>query len=101
MTDKAGSSDKNVGKPLAIVPEIQLDRLKFMLGQSELPVSFITTSYKPGDKVRVIRGCLSGLEGEMVALKPGKTELIVNLNYLGCARVSIDKSNLELLKNTH
>lgn len=101
MTDKAGGSDKNIGKPLAIIPEHQLERLKFMLGQSELPVSFSDTLYKIGDKVRVIRGCLSGLEGEMMALKPGKTELIVNLNYLGYARVSIDKSNLELLKNTH
>jgi len=95
MTNKAATSVNSAGKPLATVPEEQIDRLKFMLGQSDIPVTITDKPYKAGDKVRVIRGRLAGLEGEVMDLKSAKSELIVSLNFIGCARLSINTINLE------
>lgn len=99
MTNKAGRSINNVSKPLAIIPDHEIERLKFMLGQSDIPVFISQQPFKNGDKVRVIRGDLAGLEGEVLDLKNERTELIVSLQYLGCARLSIETSNLELISS--
>lgn len=84
-------------KPLAIIPDLEINRLKFMLGQSDIPVNISTRTYLKGDKVRVIRGSLIGLEGEVVDLSPSKVELSVDMDLLGCAKLIIDTVNLELI----
>lgn len=68
-----------------------------MLGQSDIPVNISTRTYLKGDKVRVIRGSLIGLEGEVVDLSPSKVELSVDMDLLGCAKLIIDTVNLELI----
>ncbi len=99
MTDRAGTSSDSPGKPLAIIPDEQIRRLKFMLGQSDIPVEITEKPFKAGDKVRVIRGDLAGLEGEVLDFRNSKSELIVTLDFLGCARLLIDTINLEIVKN--
>lgn len=94
MTNKAGLSNHINNKPLAIIPDSEIERLKFMLGQSDIPVEITEKPFKAGDKVRVIRGNLAGLEGEVMELKNGKSELIVALDFFGCARLTIDTANL-------
>lgn len=98
MTDKAGTSSNSPSKPLATIPDEQINRLKFMLGQSDIPVEIAEKPFKAGDKVRVIRGNLAGLEGEVMDLRNSKSELIVVLNFFGCARLLIDTINLEVVK---
>ncbi len=98
MTNKASSIKGSTDKPLAIISDTEIERLKFMLGQSDIPVEITEKPFKTGDKVRVIRGNLAGLEGEVMDLKNIKSELIVSLNFLGCARLSIDSINLEIIK---
>lgn len=98
MTNKAGSIKDSTNKPLAIIPDNEIERLKFMLGQSDIPVEITDKPFKAGDKVRVIRGNLTGLEGEVMDLKEAKSELIVALNIFGCAKLSIDTVNLEIIK---
>ena len=99
MTNKAGSANTGTsGKPLAIIPDKQIERLKFMLGQSDLPVEITSKPFNVGDKVRVIRGKLKGLEGEVCDLKSTKSELVVALNFFGCAKLSIDTIDLEIIK---
>ncbi len=104
--------------PPAIIPEIQLHKLRFMLGNAERPVGFAPRQLAKGDKVRVIRGGLRGLEGEVLHVPTSKsaptpppigatstdsssfipdTELIVRLDILGCARVSINPLDLQPL----
>jgi ribosomal protein L24 len=61
---------------------------------SDSPVSIETMPIKSGDKVRVIRGKLQGLEGEVIDFNSGKTELIVRLDILGCAKLMIETVNL-------
>ena len=98
MTNKAGSIKDSANKPLAIIPDKEIERLKFMLGQEDIPVEITAKPFKTGDKVRVVRGNLAGLEGEVMDLKESKSELIVTLDFFGCARLSIDTINLELKK---
>lgn len=42
----------------------------------------------PGEQVRVIKGPLSGLEGELVTIN-GKSKVAVRLDMLGCAHVDM------------
>jgi len=99
MTNKAGVSKDSANKPLAIIPDSEIQRLKFMLGQSDIAVEITEKPFKTGDKVRVIRGNLAGLEGEVMDMKNAKSELIVALDYFGCAaRLTIDTVNLEIIK---
>lgn len=99
MTNKAGSLKGSSNKPLAIISDSEIKRLKFMLDQSDIPVEITEKPFKVGDKVRVIRGNLAGLEGEVKDLNNIKSDLIVSLNFLGCARLSIDSINLEIVKS--
>lgn len=94
MTNKAGMTINSNHKPLAVIPDSQIDILKFMLGQSDIPIDITEKPFRNGDKVRVIRGSLAGLEGEVIDTKDGKSELIVALEFFGCARLSIEQKNL-------
>lgn len=97
MTNKAASAPSG-GRSLAVVSDGEIGRLRFMLGQSDVPVTITDRPYEVGDRVRVIRGSLAGLEGEVFGLKPGKSELVVLLENFGCAKLEIDTLNIELLK---
>jgi transcription antitermination factor NusG len=98
MTNKAGSIKGSDNKPLAIISETEIERLKFMVGQSDIPVEITEKPFKTGDKVRVIRGNLAGLEGEVLNMNNAKSELIVAINFFGCAKLSIDTKNLEIIQ---
>lgn len=97
MVNKAGKSVNNLSKPVATIPNDQINRLRFMLGQSDIPVTITEKPYKCGDKVKVIRGTLAGLEGEIYNMSTEKSELVVALKHLGCARLSIENINLEII----
>lgn len=98
MTNKAGGIKDSSNKPLAIIPDNEIERLKFMLGQSDIHVEITKKPFNTGDKVRVIRGHLAGLEGEVLDMNHAKSELVVALNFIGCAKLSIDTVNLEIIK---
>ncbi len=84
-------------KKVAKIPSIQIDRLRFILGQTDIPVLFDPSIISIHDYVRVVRGPLAGLEGEVVHCNDGTSELIVLIDLLGCARMAIDKKELELI----
>lgn len=91
MTDRAAGQRR---KP-AVVPEGQIATLRFMLGNSDSPVTVSAATLERGDSVRVIRGSLRGLVGEIIDSEDGRSELIVRMDFFGCARVSIDRVNVE------
>ena len=68
-----------------------------MLGQSDVPVTISERSFQKGDRVRVARGKLCGLEGEVVTTDDGHSELIVRIDILGCAKVMIEAVDIELV----
>lgn len=94
MTNRAANSENGLRKPPAVIPERQMEVLQFMLGNSDNPVT-ISANYRKGDSVRVVRGSLRGLEGEIISHDDGSNELVVMLDVLGCARVTIDPIDVE------
>jgi transcription antitermination factor NusG len=78
----------------AEIPEEQMNRFRFMLDFSDQPVSFNTAGLQPGEKVKVIKGPLAGLEGEFVTVG-GKSNVIVRISHLGCAVVEVNASMVE------
>lgn len=99
MINNAGTSKKDsANKPLAIIPDSEIERLKFMLGQTDVPVEITEVPFKKGNNVRVIRGSLVGLVGKVIDTNNSKSELIVDLEFFGCARLLIDTINLEIIK---
>lgn len=84
-------------KKAAKVPSIEIDKLKFILGQTDTPVLFDPDIISVHDTVRVVRGPLAGLKGEVVNCNNGTSELIVQIDLLGGARITVDKIELELI----
>ena len=72
----------------AVIPDQQMLRFKFMLDYSDETISMSTSPLAPGEKIRVIKGPLAGLEGELVNVN-GKSKVAVRLTMLGCACVDI------------
>lgn len=97
MTDRASTKDCFNRHSLAKIPAAQIERLRFMLGHSDSPVSIVERHFQIGDRVRIIRGSLKGLEGN-ISRSPNKTILYIDLDMLGCATVQIDPVNAEYIK---
>ena len=94
MTNKAGTSVNSVSKPLAVVPDYEIRQLKFMLGVPEVNVSFAERFVK-GDTVEVRRGPFKGLIGVVQKDIDSRTShLYINVDFLGCAYVEIDPSDV-------
>lgn len=82
-------------RPVAVISDAAMEKLKFMLGHSDYPVGFISTEYKVNDNVRVVRGNLRGLEGEIRENSDGTHTLVVSIPLLGGATVFIDPCDVE------
>lgn len=80
----------------AVIPDQQMARFKFMLDYSDETISLSTSPLAPGEKIRVIKGPLAGLEGELVNVN-GKSKVAVRLTMLGCACVDIPVGCVEVL----
>lgn len=94
LTDKAGHTNDFGRHPLAVIPDSQMDMLRFMLYHADSPVSFTSEPLHLGDHIRVVRGQLTGCEG-YVAKDGNQTHLVVRIDFLGSAQVSISSDDLE------
>ena len=72
----------------AVIPDKQMEDFRFLLDFSE--------NIKAGDLVRVVKGSLRGMEGELIRHK-GVTKVLVRIDMLGCAMVNIPASFVEKL----
>lgn len=81
----------------AVIPDEQMLRFKFMLDYSEETISMSSSPLSPGEKIRVIKGPLAGLEGELVTVN-GKSKVAVRLTMLGCAFVDIPVGCVESIE---
>lgn len=96
MVDRTADSG-TLNKPAAIIPPGQMDRLRFMLGQTDTPVNFEPTAFRVHDTVRVVRGSLKGLVGEITKNPDGSHTLTVSLSLLGGATVQITPTDVQKL----
>ena len=87
------------GKP-AVIPDDQMARFRFMLDYSEEAICMNYSPLARGKKVRVIKGPLTGLVGELVALD-GKSKIAVRLDMLGCACVDMPIGYVEATSETN
>lgn len=94
MTDRANTNKFGL-HPLAVVPDSQIERLRFILYNSDNNVTIEPLPLRLGDRVRVVRGKLIGLEGYVVRRDDGGVDLLVQLDILGCARMNIRQEDLE------
>lgn len=94
MVNRSADSG-GLNKPVAVIGDAEIRKLKFMLGQADSPVEFIPTAFRVNDSVRVIRGNLRGLEGEIRANSDGTHTLLVSLSLLGGATVHIHPQDVE------
>lgn len=84
-----------LNRPVAEIPDKQVQQLKFMLGHADTPVEFVPSVFHQKDNVRVIRGSLAGLEGEVLTNSDGTNSLTIKIDIMGCAKVTIDPKDLE------
>ncbi len=77
----------------ARIPDEQMERFRFMVGAADTAIQF-TEPLAPGEKVRVARGPLRGLEGELTRID-GETAVSIRLDCLGCASVRIEMNSIE------
>ncbi len=96
LVNRSGRAD-GLNKPVAVIGEAEMDKLRFMLGHSDSPVEFAPTQFRIHDTVRVIRGNLAGLEGEIRANSDGTHTLLVSLSLLGGALLHIPPQDVEKL----
>lgn len=72
----------------AVIPDEQMAQFRFMLDYSPEAVEMCSTPLAPGDAVKVIKGPLAGLEGELITID-GKSKVAIRLDMLGCAHVDM------------
>ena len=78
------------------IPDEQIEKLKFLLHNADAKVS-IVENLKVGDKVRLIRGPMKGLEGELSHIEENKPIVAIRIDGLGYACVSVEKVNLVVI----
>ena len=66
----------------ALIPDSQMERFRFMLDYSEQAVEMCSEHLQPGEQVKVIKGPLTGLTGELMTMD-GKSKVAVRINMLG------------------
>ena len=85
-------------KAPATIPDVQIDRLKYMLKHAESLIEMHDRIFKTGEYVRIMRGPLKDLEGELCRVQAEKPMVAVQVECLGYACVSIEKSDLMVIK---
>lgn len=94
LRNKAAQTSPYGQQPMAIIPDQQMKLLQFMLYHAEQPVNFTNQPLRLGDRIRVVRGQLAGLEGQV--LREGKNAyIVVSLDILGSAITSIALTDVE------
>ena len=78
------------------IPDEQIEKLKFLLHNAEAKVS-IVENLKVGDRVRLVRGPMRGLEGELSEIEENRSVVAIRIDGLGYACVNVEKINLEMI----
>lgn len=82
----------------AIIPDKQINTLKFMLGNADSEITIEAIKINKNDKVRVVRGSLKGIEGYSCHSSDGKVKIAITIENLGCACITVPITDLELIK---
>ena len=97
MIDRTTTTTAGGMRSAVIIPDAEIQRMKYMLYHADSPVSFVEGTFSKGDYVRVCRGELQGIVGQLVKVGPGAKHFGVMINGLGCAVVQLAPSELEAI----
>ena len=75
----------------------QITDFMFVMDLNPNGVSFDNASLTVGDRVRVVKGDLSGIEGE-IATESNKTYVVIRIKDILTASVKVPKSYLKIIK---
>lgn len=79
---------------LLVVPDKQMENFIFLMDFSPESIRQCSETYAPGDKVRVVKGNLAGVEGELVRVE-GKTHVLLRIPQVLVVSVKVPKNYLE------
>ena len=94
LTDKAMAVNEFGTHPLAVIPDREMQMLRFMLCNADTPVDFVTTRFRAGDRIRIVRGALKGFEGDVTRMT-GETYVFIRLSCLGAAMIRVNPQDIE------
>lgn len=97
MVNRAGCINSYNRHPIAIIPNEQIEHLKYMLGDKNAMVNIEPLNLETGDRVRVIRGNLKGLEGNIYQKTNGNSYVVIRLENLCCASVRVSLKDVILI----
>ncbi|MEG2791160.1 MAG: UpxY family transcription antiterminator [Odoribacter sp.] len=87
---------KEKGKAVAI-PDIQIERLRWVEKEIDEPIEISFEKIPKGTLVEIVRGKLTGFQGEMVRFRD-KFQIVLRLEKLGCALITVPVSCIEKVK---
>lgn len=87
---------KEKGKVVPI-PDRQIKQLRFVECNAEEPVEMYFKEIPVGSLIKVVRGKFAGFEGELIEVS-GKYKIVIRLEHLGCALMTISASCVEKVK---
>ena len=82
----------------AIIHDKQMQQFMFMVDYSEETIEMYNSPLETGQAIKVIKGPLAGLEGELLEIE-GKSKVMVRLDLLGCAGVDMPVGYVEAIKS--
>lgn len=82
-------------KEAAVIPNEQIEKLKFMLNNADSNVEVSDSVYEVGEEVEIVRGPLKGFSGELCYFEKGKPKVGIYLELLGYAGVSVDINDVK------
>lgn len=83
----------------AHIPDSQMQAFIFFVTNANRQVEFTDERLKEGDRVRIIEGPLTGLEG-VIAHSKNKHYFALKVDLLGCATMEIDEKIIEKIKDS-
>ena len=82
-------------KEAAIIPDEQIEKLKFMLNNADSNVEVSDSVYEIGNEVEIVRGPLKGLSGELCYFEKGNPKIGIYLEMLGYACVNVNINDVK------
>jgi len=81
------------GRPV-LIPETQLDRLRFMVENADEKVEYCSQPFEHGETIAIVKGPLEGMLGELIDVK-GKYKVLIRLEQFGSAITTVPMSFIE------
>lgn len=94
VVDLSRTKDEFNRHPIAHIPNDQIEKLKFMVGNSNGSLKIQSGAIRLGSHVKVVRGALKGLIGQVERLN-NETWINIRIDALGYAGVKVKASDIK------